>query len=375
MRPPGAPIRVLVVDDSAVVRQLVARALGRDDDLSVVATASDGLVALKRLERMEVDAVVLDVEMPELDGLATLERIRARWPKLPVIMCSTLTERGAAVTLDALTRGATDCVSKPSHAASSAAAIEELRAQLVGKLRAAVSVPEVASPSPPVRTPATPSASPSVPPAVIAIGTSTGGPNALRDLLVAMPSLPVPLLIVQHMPPLFTRMLAERLGRDRADPVREGVDGAELRAGETWIAPGGRHMEVVRRGPRIVLRLHDDPPESSCRPAVDVLFRSIARTYGSAALGVVLTGMGQDGLAGSRALVEAGGTVVVQDEATSVVWGMPGFVARAGLASSVVPLDGVPLAILRALQLRSPSPPPSTKSHRVHLRQRLPVRP
>lgn len=371
-------IRVMLVDDSVVVRRALANALEAEHDFVIAATAANGALALTRLETLEVDAVVLDIEMPELDGIATLRRIRAKWPMLPVIMCSTLTERGASVTIEALSAGATDYVTKPQAQASYASAVASLREELSRKIRGVVR-PHVMPVSRPSAHPAT--APPPVlaphrgahePPEILAIGCSTGGPNALLEVWRGIPkSFPAPIVVVQHMPPIFTRMLGERLTALGGVPVREGDEGTPLRPGQALIAPGGRHMEVVRAGGVATSHLHDGEPENSCRPAADVLFRSVASAYGARVLGVVLTGMGQDALLGSRAIVERGGSVVVQDEATSVVWGMPGFVARAGLAKEIVPLGEVAPAILRAFRLSLNASP----KHHEHPRERLPVRP
>jgi two-component system chemotaxis response regulator CheB len=358
-------IRVLIADDSVVVRRSIAKALESDPDFEVVATLANGVQALARLEVIAVDAVVLDIEMPELDGLSTLRRIRAKWPVLPVIMCSTLTERGAATTVEALSAGATDYVTKPASSSSYAEALAGLRDELVRKIRA------VAAPARPSIRPVTKSLStPPVPvpvraftprsgvrPDVLAIGCSTGGPNALIDVWRGLPpSFPTPIVLVQHMPPVFTRMLAERLTALGGVPVKEGVEGELLTRGEARIAPGGFHMELVRSGEQVRVHLHEGPAENSCRPAADVLFRSVARVYGGGAFGLVLTGMGQDALVGSRAIVDAGGAVIAQDEATSVVWGMPGFVARAGLARDVLPLSQIAPAVLRTFHVSSPHP-------------------
>lgn len=358
-------IRVLIADDSVVVRRSIAKALESDPDFEVVATLANGVQALARLEVIAVDAVVLDIEMPELDGLSTLRRIRAKWPVLPVIMCSTLTERGAATTVEALSAGATDYVTKPASSSSYAEALAGLRDELVRKIRA------VTAPARPSIRPLTRSVSPPPPaaparsftprsgirPDILAIGCSTGGPNALIDVWRGLPaSFPTPIVLVQHMPPVFTRMLAERLTALGGVPVKEGVEGEILGRGEARIAPGGLHMELVRSGEQVRVHLHEGPAENSCRPAADVLFRSVARVYGGGAFGLVLTGMGQDALAGSRAIVDGGGAVIVQDEATSVVWGMPGFVARAGLAREVLPLAQIAPAVLRTFHLSSPHP-------------------
>jgi two-component system chemotaxis response regulator CheB len=340
-------IRVLVVDDAVVVRRMVSEALGADPLIEVVGTASNGRLALARIMQLQPDLITLDIEMPEMDGLETLAEIRKTWPKLPVIMFSTLTERGAATTLDALALGATDYVTKPANAGSMAVAQQRVREQLIPKilgLCGARATPKLA--------PARPRAD--VPPKsaaagtdggrvdVVTIGVSTGGPNALAQLLPELPAdFPVPIVIVQHMPPLFTRFLADRLMASSRIKVREAEAGGVLTPGLAWIAPGNFHMTLQRVNDEIRVALNQDLPEHSCRPAADVLFRSVAEIYGARCLGVVLTGMGQDGLLGCERLAEAGGQVIAQDEATSVVWGMPGLVAHAGLADAVLPLERI----------------------------------
>jgi two-component system chemotaxis response regulator CheB len=347
-------IRALVVDDSVVVRRLVTTALAADPALEVVGSAADGRIALAKIEQLRPDVVTLDIEMPVMDGLAALREIRARWPALPVIMFSTLTQRGAAATLDALALGASDYVTKPSRAGDPARALETVRAELIPKIKALCAriglVTDGAASAPPVR-PGVRRA-PQARVDVVAIGVSTGGPNALAQLLPALPAtLPAPVLIVQHMPPMFTRILAERLDAASALRVVEAADGDVLAPGGAWIAPGGRHMVVERANGRCEIRTNVDPPEHSCRPAVDPLFRSVARCYGPHVLAVVLTGMGADGAEGAEVVREAGGQVVVQDEGSSVVWGMPGSVARAGHADAIVPLDRMPGEILTRLAI------------------------
>jgi two-component system chemotaxis response regulator CheB len=353
-------IRVLVVDDAVVVRRLVSEALASDPDIEVVGSAANGRIALAKLDQINPDVVTLDIEMPELDGLGTLRELRKVRPHLPVIMCSTLTERGGSATLDALALGANDYVTKPHGYSNADEALARLREQLVPKVkalgmrsrqRAGIATPAVAP-----RTAAAPMRSTLAAPAtggrldVLTIGVSTGGPNALAALIPMLPAdLPVPVLIVQHMPPLFTRLLADRLDGTSKLRVREATHGEVVTPGTVWIAPGDRHLEVVRDKTRVVTRLHDGPPENSCRPAVDVLFRSVAQVYGGGTLGVVLTGMGRDGLRGSESIREVGGRILAQDEATSVVWGMPGYVAGAGLAEAVLPLPEMAQGILRRL--------------------------
>jgi two-component system chemotaxis response regulator CheB len=270
-------------------------------------------------------------------------------------MFSTLTERGGSATLDALALGASDYVTKPANVGSVGAAIQRVREELIPKIKALCRrmPPEITS-CPVIRMPAAAStASRKV--EILAIGVSTGGPNALAALLPGLArNFPVPIVIVQHMPPLFTRLLAERIASVSGLPAHEGAANALLKAGEVCVAPGGLHMEVERARDGIRLRTHDGPPENSCRPAVDVLFRSVAQVYGPRSLAVVLTGMGQDGLRGCQNIREAGGQVLVQDEATSVVWGMPGAVCQAGLAEKVLPLPELAAEINRRVQVGSP---------------------
>lgn len=353
-------IRVLVVDDSVLVRRMVSNVLSDDPQLEVVGVAANGRIALAKIPQVNPDAVLLDVEMPEMDGLETLAAIRKTYPNLLVIMFSGVTERGAAVTLDAIALGATDYVTKPANASSKEAAMEYVRDQLIPKIkglcagkrdRLPTTLPPQVSRIPLL--PAIPSKALSKVD-IVAIGVSTGGPNALMTLLPAFPvDFPVPILIVQHMPPLFTKRLAERLDGNCQIRVAEGFSGAILQPGQAWIAPGDFHAIVEREGTRVRLRTHQEPPENSCRPAVDVLFRSVAKTYGAGTLAVVLTGMGQDGLHGCQCIREAGGQVLVQDEASSVVWGMPGMVANAGLADRVLPLPQLASEIIHRLGSRS----------------------
>lgn len=342
-------IRVLVVDDAAVFRRLVADELAADPALEVVGTAANGKIALAKLPQVNPDLVILDVEMPELDGLATLREIRKSYPKLPVIMFSALTERGAAATLDALALGATDYFAKPTNAGGLDASLQVIREELIPEIKALCA--RTASPAAAVAPVESPAGRGTSRVEVVAIGTSTGGPNALADLFAGLPAdLPVPVVIVQHMPPMFTRLLAERLSTQFPLRVEEGRAGGPLRPGHVWIAPGDHHMIVARDGTEVRVALHQEPPENSCRPAADVLFRSVARAFGPGALAVVLTGMGQDGLRGCEAIRGAGGHVIVQDEATSVVWGMPGYVARAGLADRVLPLGMIAPEIVRRVR-------------------------
>ncbi len=346
-------IRVLVVDDSALVRRLVTTAIGLDPEIEVVGIAENGREAVDRVEELQPDAVTLDIEMPILDGLGALEAIRRRHPRLPVIMFSTLTEKGATKTLEALSLGASDFVTKPSNTTSMEASMASVREQVIPKIKALTGVRRMAALSnrPPraERAAAAAAAPPAGPPPpsteraeVLLIGCSTGGPDALSRVLESLPAtLTVPVLVVQHMPALFTTMFAERLDKVSPLSVREAADGDVLRAGEVLIAPGGLHLKVAESAGMVRTVLDDGPLENFCKPAVDTLFRSAEAVYGGRVAALILTGMGADGLEGCRLLGGRGARIMVQDEASSVVWGMPGAVAGAGLAHDVLPLDDI----------------------------------
>ncbi len=355
---PGERIRVLIVDDSVVIRRLVTHALEKDPELEVVGAASNGAIALQRIPQFNPDVLTLDIEMPEMDGLEMLRRVRREYPQLRVIMFSTLTERGALVTLEALTLGADDYVAKASNEGSLDRSMTRLREELIPKIKQFFHVPgqsrDAARPAPapapakqlsPRGTPVLPSTK--ARPKVIVIGVSTGGPAALDAILPALPAgFPLPVLVVQHMPPLFTRLLAERLHSSCRLPVEEASQGEPVAAGKILIAPGDFHLKVAFNDGRVRVYLDQSPPLNSCRPAVDALFTSIGEVYGGAVIAVILTGMGQDGLRGAEILKAQGASVLAQDEASSVVWGMPGAVVNAGLADRVLPLDHVVPEIL-----------------------------
>jgi two-component system chemotaxis response regulator CheB len=349
---PAARLRVLVVDDSVVARRMLSLAIDQDPALQVIGTASNGRLAMAKLLSSPCDLVTLDVEMPEVSGLEALAAIRRDYPSLPVLMCSSLTERGAATTLEALSRGANDYIAKPSTDVPQTRFAAELTDKLKALGRGLRRPPPFASVARRLVLPIAARPTHAEPAAAIAIGVSTGGPNALAEVLPNLPAnLAAPVFVVQHMPPVFTKMLADRLTRLGPLPVHEAHQGQEAVTGHVYIAPGDWHMTVVRESGRVTLTLLQSPPENSCRPAVDVLFRSFASVYGATGLGVILTGMGKDGLRGCELLRAAGGRVLAQDEATSVVWGMPGFVAGAGLAEEVVPLPAMAAAITRRCRL------------------------
>ncbi|MFA5564970.1 MAG: chemotaxis response regulator protein-glutamate methylesterase [Acidimicrobiia bacterium] len=419
---PNRRAKVLITDDAVVVRRLVSDVLAKVPTIDVVGTAANGKIALQKIEQLQPDLVILDIEMPVMDGIETLVAIRGQYPNLPVIMFSTLTERGTAVTLEALMRGANDYVTKPANVGSVTAAIELVRDELVPRILALTGLPDANEPPPvspergrrlspqvdramqaelhrsrrdvisdattappapsrrpPRDSPRASAATNSPNPArrggvgptqaaatprevraarpqglanrvdVVTIGISTGGPNALAELLPQLPlNMPVPIVIVQHMPPMFTKLLAERLNANAAIEVVEAKSGDVLQPGKCWIAPGDFHLEVgsTASGSK-VLTLNSGPKENSCRPAADVLFRSVAKIYGVNALAVVMTGMGRDGMRGSQAILDAGGQVIAQDQASSVVWGMPGAVVEGGITTEVYSLTNLPNEIMQ----------------------------
>ena len=350
--------RVLLVDDAVVVRKVLSKAIGEDPDLEVAATAPNGRIGLVKFTSSKPDIILLDIEMPEMDGLETVRELRKLDARVPIIMFSSLTERGAAVTLEALALGATDYATKPSNV-DGAATFETVTHELIPKIRALCHLPVVQggviAPLPQLPRPRPAPGPPRLlsPAKIVIIGVSTGGPDALAHVVPLLPEqFPVPILIAQHMPPIFTSMLATRLTAKSALPVRECVSGETISSGCAIIAPGDFHMVVQQESGAVYLRTHQGPRENFCRPSVDVLFRSVASVYRERALAVVLTGMGQDGLRGCEMLRAAGARIYVQDEATSVVWGMPGFVAKAGLADKILPLDQIAAEIVRATTLQ-----------------------
>lgn len=350
-----------------MIRRLVTQALSEDPGIEVVGAAANGAIALQRIPQTNPDVVTLDVEMPEMDGIETLRQIRRTYKDIRIIMFSTLTQRGATATIDALMLGADDYVTKAANVGKVSESLAALRGELVPRINqffvrldaspravapranAVAQAGRVASSSPGAGLRgATCSFTPRSTPKVVAIGVSTGGPTALSEIVPMIPDgFSLPILIVQHMPPLFTRLLADRLQKQTTLRVVEARDGEQVVGGTIYIAPGDFHMRVRKAGGQVVITLDQAPPENSCRPAVDVMFRSVHEVYGGSAVAVVLTGMGQDGLRGVELLKASGAHVVVQDEATSVVWGMPGAVARANLADAIVGIGDIVPQILR----------------------------
>lgn len=371
-------IRVMVVDDALVVRSLLVRWIDAEPDMHVVASLRTGREALAQIEESDADVVMLDIDMPELDGISALPLLLQKKRDLVVIMVSTLTRRSAEISLRALALGAADYIPKP-EAARETATSGSFRRELIEKIRTLGrnrsaqrhhlrgTMPEVApapqgrpAPTPRSRRAPTPGIEDAPPqlrpfsavaPRALLIGSSTGGPQALTALIEKLPAAVdrAPVLIAQHMPPMFTMVLAEHLSRAGGRGAHEAEDGEPVLAGGIYVAPGGRHMRAVRDDGGIRIALGDDPPINFCKPSVDALFASAAPVWGPAALALVLTGMGADGTRGAGDIVASGGSVIAQDQATSVVWGMPRSVVRAGLCSAVLPLDEIGPKIIRLL--------------------------
>jgi two-component system chemotaxis response regulator CheB len=341
-----ARLHVLIVDDSVVMRRVLARTLERAPDIARTEFAANGQIALAKIAERRPDVVVLDLEMPVLDGFQTLREVRRLHPQLPVVLFSGVDETTAATALEGLSLGATELVLKPTTSGIHEA--EAYVAQHLLPLVRAFAAPRPTASSATAAAPAETGAPAQV--EAVVVGVSTGGPDALDVMLRALPpELPVPILVVQHMPPMFTRLLAERLHRLGGLPVREAQDGDAVRSSTVYIAPGDRHLRLERRGTDVRVVLDDGPPENSCRPAADVLFRSAVDVFGSGTLGMVLTGMGHDGLRGCAAVRARGGQVLVQDPATAVIGSMPASVRDAGLAHAALPLEPLVAELLRRL--------------------------
>lgn len=371
----------MVVDDSAVIRGLITRMLEGDPEITVVASVGNGQLAVNQLERhpKSIDVIILDIEMPVMDGLTALPLLLKADPDIKVIMASTLTKRNAEISLRALSAGATEYVPKPSTAREISGSENDFKRELLDKVknlgaihRRMTGKPIAARPAPAAKptmpsAPGAPRPAPGTKPAepgtlqrwerrhqddvvlrqagtirpdILAVGSSTGGPQALFDFFKALPkTLGLPVVLTQHMPATFTAILAEHITRMSGWPCAEAKDGDLVEVGKILLAPGDFHMTVVQKGPQRVISLNQDPPENFCRPAVDPMLRSVVKVYGPRVFTVILTGMGNDGEKGSHHVINAGGTVIAQDEKSSVVWGMPGAVATAGLCSAVLPVS------------------------------------
>ncbi len=356
-------MRVLIVDDSLVIRGFIGRALNSDPGFKVVATASNGQIAVELLKKTPVDVVILDIEMPVMDGLTAIPLLKAIDPAVQIMMASTLTQKNAEISLKALSLGATDYLPKPSarEMAAPTAFQRELRekVQVLGEIAWSKNIratpkriPAILKTAPPVfvesgkKTNLRPM--PTIKPEVIAIGSSTGGPQALFEVIRAIGSgLVQPIVVTQHMPPFFTTILADHINKQAGVPCAEAKEGEVLCSGRCYIAPGDFHMQLVRKPEGITFHLVKDPPENFCRPSVDPMLRSLVDVYGKRVLAVILTGMGIDGTKGCEAVVNGGGAVFAQDEATSVVWGMPGSVAMAGLCSAIAPVNEIGFLVRR----------------------------
>jgi len=365
------PLRVMVVDDSVVIRGLISRWIESEPDMVVAASLRTGLDAVKQIERVNPDVAVLDIEMPELDGISALPLLLAKKRDLIIIMASTLTRRNAEISFKALSLGASDYIPKPESTREPTAA-ETFRHDLIQKIRhlgAKVRRAAQVSASPPLapvlersreplpRPPLAQTANSQLlrrpfstqTPRALLIGSSTGGPQALMTLVSEIGAVidRFPVLITQHMPPTFTTILAEHLARASRRPAHEAIDGEIVRPGQIYLAPGGRHMRLARHGTEVVIALDDGPPVNFCKPAVDPLFTSAIDVWQGGVLALVLTGMGSDGMRGGKEIVAAGGSVIAQDEASSVVWGMPGAAANAGICAAVLPLDQIAAKLVR----------------------------
>ena len=356
-------IRVMLVDDSAVIRGLISKMITPDPEITIVASVADGAQAVKRMDRCDIDVIVLDIEMPVMDGLTALPKLIEADPNVKIVMASTLTEKNADISLKALEAGAADYIPKPTSTSQIAGA-SNFRQDLLEKIKilGATARRDAGRPLPktttrtiqaPTGAPVKPDTSASLyskpvtlrpstnaqSPKILAIGSSTGGPQALLELFKGLkPTIGVPVVITQHMPPTFTRILSEHITKATDWTCTEAEEGEVLKPNQAYIAPGDYHMEVIESSNGPCLRMNQDPPVNFCRPAVDPMLKSVVKVFGARVLTAILTGMGNDGLDGGKVVIEAGGTLIAQDEASSVVWGMPGAVATAGICSAILPL-------------------------------------
>ncbi|HEX2620697.1 MAG TPA: chemotaxis response regulator protein-glutamate methylesterase [Phototrophicaceae bacterium] len=349
-------IRVMVVDDSAVIRAVIARTLNATPDIEVVGVAKNGQEGVDLIKKLQPDIVVLDIEMPIMDGITALPLLLKEKPDARILICSTLSAHGAEISIKALSLGATECILKPGGDAILSA--EQFQENLVGVIRTlgshALKKPVVTGHAATIAAQGSftlrSSGVQSLPPTILAIGSSTGGPKALMEVLKNMNDLPVPIVVTQHMPKTFTTLLAQHINQNCKIPASEGAEGMVIKKGHVYIAPGGYHMVLKKRGEDVVISINEDAPENFCRPSVNPMLRSLIPIYGGRILTVILTGMGNDGSQVCKDVVEKGGQVIAQDEATSVVWGMPGAVATAGLCTAVLPLQEINGWIKKAIK-------------------------
>ncbi len=329
-------IRVLVVDDSAIMRKLIVDILKEDPEIEVVDTAKNGKEAIDKARALHPDVITLDIEMPVMDGLTALRFLRREMPNIKVIMFSSLTQEGAKATIEALSLGASDFVPKPSSK-SFVESVKKVREELIPKIKSLVIRKVLEKPI--IKKPKLKAEGYKV----CGIGVSTGGPQTLMQIIPKLPgNFPAPILIVQHMPPMFTKQLAERLDQMSALRVKEAEQGEPVKDGLVYIAPGDYHMVVKKQGPGVVIRLHQGPPRNFCRPSVDELFESLADVYNGKTLALILTGMGNDGKEGAEKIKQKGGVVLAQDAESCVVFGMPKAVIEANLADEILNLSQIP---------------------------------
>lgn len=370
-------INVMLVDDSAVIRSIIRKFIETNTDIEVVGTASNGQMAVDAYKRLKPDVVILDVEMPVMDGISALKEILAFDPQAKVLMCSTLTQKNAQISMKAMQIGAIDCIAKPSNSID-AGDSEVFRKNLVDLLLSLGGAAKAMLPPTPSSDPAPSGARPTTgapverlggmpiakdivlrkeplpiwKPKIVMIGSSTGGPQALFEVMKNFADVKsVPFVLTQHMPKAFTELLAQHITQQCKIECKEGADGMVVEPGKAYLAPGGMHMTFEKVGLNLVIKLNDGPPENFCKPSVNPMYRSVLQHYRpTEVLGVMLTGMGHDGLDASREFADGGGALIAQDQQTSVVWGMPGAVATAGLCCKVLPLKEIGPYALRWLK-------------------------
>lgn len=346
--------RILIVDDSAVIRTVISRTISAQPDMEVAGIAFNGELGVKSVASLKPDIVILDIEMPVMDGITALPLILKEKPGVRVLICSTLSARGADISIKALALGAAECILKPGGEAIVSA--HDFQNELVRVLRSLAprfrkkETQAAGTPASPKTNIVLNKSKPALPPRIVAIGSSTGGPKALMEIMGHLRDMPVPIVITQHMPKTFTALLGQHISQNCNIPCTEGKEGEVLKPGHAYIAPGGYHMTFKKSGDSAAMHMTEDPPENFCRPSVNPMLRSLFPIYGNRILCVILTGMGNDGSQACAELVAQGGQVIAQDEATSVVWGMPGAVATAGICSAVLPANDIPLWVRSAVK-------------------------